>query len=229
MVTVPPPTSRRGLRRTHKLSLRDNGRLLTPTEFDRHENWNPDYKYELVHGVLIVNPPPDLGQRGPNEELGHWLWDFARQHPGVIDHSIGEQYVSYYDNRRIADRVIWTGLGRLPDPYEDVPSIAIEFVSRSKRDRVRDYETKRDEYLAAGIKEYWVIDRFQRTLTVFKTGPNGVEQLVVPAAEVYRSTLLPGFELPLAKLLAIADLWDKPRRPKPAGEPPGTDPSPPTG
>ena len=55
-------------------------------------------------------------------------------------------------NRRRADRVIWTGLGRVPDPEKDIPSIVVEFVSKRRRDALRDYEAKRDEYLAAGVQ-----------------------------------------------------------------------------
>ena len=36
----------------------------------------------------------------------------------------------------------------------------MEFVASGKRNIKRDYEEKRDEYLALGVSEYWVIDRF---------------------------------------------------------------------
>jgi Uma2 family endonuclease len=58
-------------------------------------------------------------------------------------------------NRRKVDRAIWAGLGRLPRKGEN-PTIAVEFVSSRKRDRDRDYETKREEYRKAKIKEYWI-------------------------------------------------------------------------
>ena len=63
-----------------------------------------------------------------------------------------------------ADRIIWAGLGRQPKPRRDIPTIAIEFVSASKRERRRDYAEKRKEYLAAGVVEYWLFDRFERGL-----------------------------------------------------------------
>ena len=100
--------------------------------------------------------------------------------------------------------MIWTGLGRRPNPKQDVPTIAVEFVSKQKRDRQRDYIEKRREYLAIGIKEYWIIDRFKRTMTVYR--PSDDEQIVAES-DIYRTDLLPGFELPLQKLLAIADDW----------------------
>jgi len=86
----------------------------------------------------------------------------------------------------------------------DVPAVVIEFVASRARDRKRDYEEKRAEYAAIGVKEYWVIDRFRRTLTVCR----GEEDLlVVKEDQTYQTDLLPGFELPLADLFAVADRW----------------------
>ena len=105
--------------------------------------------------------------------------------------------------------MIWVGLGRTPDPKTDVPAIVDEFVSKRHRDRVRDYEEKRREYLAASVQEYWIIDRFQRIMTVYRRPPAEPSELVVKENEVYRTPLLPGFELPLARLLKVADDWDR--------------------
>ena len=99
---------------------------------------------------------------------------------------------------------------------EDVPTIAIEFVSRSKWDYLRDYVLKRDKYLRIGVKEYSVIDRFRRSMTVYQHA-EPVER-VVAESENYRTPLLPGFELPLAKLLVQADRWAR-RKALTLGEP----------
>ena len=100
----------------------------------------------------------------------------------------------------------------MPDPEVDVPNIAVEFVSQGKRNQQRDYEEKRREYRAAGVQEYWVIDRFRRVLTVYsqKSGKAGTQ--VIREGEIYRPALLPGFELDLARLLAVADRWSLARR-----------------
>ena len=46
------------------------GTLMTPDEFDAVEECDELYCYELIHGVLVVTPPPAEGQRGPNDLLG---------------------------------------------------------------------------------------------------------------------------------------------------------------
>ena len=68
---------------------------------------------------------------------------------------------------------------------------------------------KRQEYRAVGVLEYRVIDRFQRTMTVFGNHPGVPPERIFAANEAYQTPLLPGFELPLARLLAAADEWEE--------------------
>jgi Uma2 family endonuclease len=185
------------------------GIALAPEEFDAVDEADRNYRYELINGRLIVTPPPLEGERDGNEELGHLLRRYRDEHPqgSVLDDTLPEQIVVTRNNRRRADRVVWAGLKRRPDPKSDVPSIVVEWVSKRKRDWLRDYIEKRDEYLAIGVAEYWIFDRFRRTLTVYRGTAAAPEQVVVHEAETYRTPLLPGFELSLAQLLLKADRW----------------------
>jgi len=182
---------------------------MTPEEFDAVTDCDDRFVYELIHGVLIVSPLPGESERDPNGELEYLLRLYRATHAkgAVLDKTLSEQYIALPDSRRRADRAIWVGLGHVPNPQTDVPAIIVEFVSKRKRDRVRDYEEKKREYPAIGVLEYWIIDRFQRTMTVFKNTPDGLAEMVVKAEESYRTPLLPGFELPLAQLLKVADDW----------------------
>jgi len=182
------------------------GTLMSPEEFDEAEQVDDNFKYELIHGVLVVAPPPLEEERGPNGELAFLLRSYGMQHPqgSALDDTLAEQYVQASGDRRRADRVIWAGLGRAPNPKKDIPAIVVEFVSEGKRNRHRDYAEKRAEYLAAGVGEYWIIDRFDQTMTACRRdGPD----VVIPRDGTYRTPLLPGFELALARLLDIADRW----------------------
>src|SRR5439155_12659600 len=49
------------------------GLLMTPEEFDAIEEYDEDYRYELVNGVLVVTPVPLAEETGPNELLGYLL------------------------------------------------------------------------------------------------------------------------------------------------------------
>ncbi len=184
------------------------GTLMGPDEFDSVTESTEGFVYELIHGVLVVTPPPLEGERGPNDELGFLLRLYQFQNPdtATLDDTLPEQLVRTRNNRRRADRVIWAGLKRQPNPRMDVPTMVVEFVSAGKRNRRRDFLEKRDEYLAIEVSEYWVIDRFRRQMTVYRSGQ---PEILVSETEVYRSPLLPGFELSLAHILAVADRWER--------------------
>ena len=93
-------------------------------------------------------------------------------------------------------------------PHEDeTPTIAVEFVSEGRRSRQRDYQIKRDEYRSAGVREYWIVDRFARLLTVYRFTRGKTTTKAVTEQQTYTTPLLPGFELPLASLLALTDRW----------------------
>ncbi len=182
------------------------GTLMTPEEFDRAEAADRSFTYELIRGVLVVAPPPLEEERGPNEELGFQLRLYKTQQPqgSALDDTLPEQHVPTSGNRRRADRVIWAGLGRVPNPLTDLPTIVAEFVSEGRRNRHRDYIEKRAEYLAAGICEYWIIDRFERTFTACRSdGPD----VSVTETDTYTTPLLPGFQLSIGRLFEVADRW----------------------
>lgn len=194
-----------------RLGLASAGLSMTAEEFDAALDYDGNYNYELIHGVLVVSPLAGEMERAPNEILGYLLNRYRFEHPSgnaLID-TVFEQYLKTAGNRRRADRVVWTMIGNeRPDPRTDFPSIAIEFVSSGKAAWRRDYVEKRDEYLSGGILEYWVIDRFRRCLTAYSKRGEKIVERVVNEGEIHHSDLLPGFELPLAELLAAADRWN---------------------
>jgi Uma2 family endonuclease len=197
-----------------RIGPRSAGLSMTLEEFDvlEPEDFVDHHRYELIRGVLVVTPPPSSAERAPNDDLGHLLRTYRENHPqgSALDRTLPEQTVLTTTSRRRADRVIWAGLGRIPDEARDVPTIVVEFVSGSRRDQERDYGEKLREYLAVGVREYWIIDRFRRTMTVYRNQAGAVVTSVIQATESFQTDLLPGFVLPLARLLSEADDW--PRR-----------------
>ena len=197
-----------------RLSPRSAGLLLTPKEFDRATGVK-GWRYELINGVLIVSPMPSRKERHPNDYLGHWLWSYHEQHPqgSSLDLILPEEEVETREgqDRRRLDRAIWAGLGRDPEEGEP-PTIAVEFVSAGKRNQDRDYVVKRTEFREIGIRQYWVIDRFKRTMTVYSFEGERDEIQVIPDGNTFETPLLPGFVLDLGKLLKFADRWAKKKR-----------------
>lgn len=213
MTTAAPP-SIAGLRPTEAwrefpryVGPDDNGQRMTPEEFDAIEDYDDSFSYELMDGVLIVNAAPDVYECDPNGELELLLRLDMREHPGVIDKTVYERDINTQRSRRRADRAIWIGLGRFPNLQRDVPTIAVEFLSAGKRSWQGDNVQKRAESLAAGVKEDWLFDRFQRQVSVFLRTPDGETATVIPAGGVYKTPLMPGFVLPVDALPKCADDW----------------------
>lgn len=181
------------------------GLRMSPREFDDigEDEYERGFRYELVDGVIVVSPAPGDGQSDPVDLLGYLLNAYRFEHPSgsVLSKTAPERYIRVEGGRRLADRVIWVGFGRRPVSRYDVPTIAIEFVSAGKRNWIRDYVTKRDEYLVAGVTEYWIFDRFERTLTVYTATESEFTEAVFQEDDNYRTDLLPGFELPIKRIL----------------------------
>jgi Uma2 family endonuclease len=209
---APPDVEADGLALTPEMA----GTLMTPEEFDSALEREEGYVFELIHGVLVVSPPPGIGERAPTDLLAQLLRNYADQQSqgSSFLYTLPEHTVRTLNSRRRADRVIWIGLGRLPSERNDFPSIIVEFVSKRKRDRKRDYEEKRDEYLEAGAKEYWVIDRFKRQMTVFRLVGSQLEVQLVDEKSGYTTPLLPGFVLPLARLFEEANTIERAQEPQ---------------
>jgi Uma2 family endonuclease len=188
-----------------------NGMLMSPKEFEAIEDWDKSHRYELIHGVVVVSPAFSTGEADPNEELGLMLRLYRRTHPQgqALDFTVYERDVRIGDDIRRCDRALWIGLGRRPRIKVDLPAIVVEFVSKGKRNFLRDYIDKRREYLSAGVQEYWVINRFTGGMHVFLPPLDENREIVIESTQTYSTPLLPGFELPLAQLLAQATEWDE--------------------
>src|SRR5436309_1215017 len=75
------PRRTRGTDAPIALTFSMAGTLMTPEEFDAVEDYDEQYHYELVNGVLVVTPIPLESQAGPNEYLGYLLYYYLHQHP----------------------------------------------------------------------------------------------------------------------------------------------------
>ncbi|MCE9529317.1 MAG: Uma2 family endonuclease [Planctomycetales bacterium] len=195
-------------RPTRLLGADSAGLLMSLNEFEaiEREEVDPRYRYELINGVVVVSPPPSDGEARPNDVLGQLLWNYKDGHRQgkCLDDTMCEREVKTRIGIRRVDRALWIGFGRRIKSKRDLATIIVEFVGPGRRAFLRDYEEKRDEYLELGAKEYWVIDRFQKTMTVYFQPPAKVAKRVVAVNETYKTPLLPGFKLPLKKLLDLA-------------------------
>jgi Uma2 family endonuclease len=84
-------------------------------------------------------------------------------------------------------------------------SLAIEVVSEGREAHERDYVTKRAEYLAYGLWEYWIVDPQTKTVTVLvRDGDAWVEQVYRDDQQAL-SLVLPGFAIRISDLCVQAE------------------------
>lgn len=79
--------------------------------------------------------------------------------------------------------------------YHGVFDLCVEALSDEDRASiVRDMVTKKAEYAAAGVPEYYILHRTDGHLGFFSLSPSGLYQPIAPVDGVIQSRVLPGFQ-----------------------------------
>jgi Uma2 family endonuclease len=203
---------------TLRLTPADNGRRLTLDAFlDAEEQ--PGHRYELAQGVLEVTQVPD-------EPHGNLVWflvqalvRYADDHRGRIQR-VGEAssfrlWLPGMVSGRNPDLAVV--LENAPRDHRNrrVPALAFEVVSEGAEARHRDYVTKRAEYLAYGLFEYWIVDPLERTITVLTRQGDVWADRVFQADQSAEGLVLPGFRV------TLPFLWQAASDDEPAADAPG--------
>lgn len=168
------------------------------------------YRCELARGVVEVVDVPDLPHGLIIEEIRDQLSVYKAAHRHLLKYmyvaggSEARIQLEGMQSQRHPDISIY--LTSPPDPEhpwdEWIPDIVIEVVSGGSR--VRDYRDKREEYLAAGIREYWLFDAEQRQMIALRRAGDTWRERRVQQDGAYQTGLLPGFVLQLGPVFAAA-------------------------
>ncbi len=168
-----------------------------------------NYLVEYVDGCLQVLPMPDLFHQALTIVLVRLLdtWAEASDPAACTAQAPFRMYLSdrLYREPDVA-LMLGRHAARMQRTRWDGADLAIEIISDTNRDH--DVTTKRADYAAAGIPEYWIVDPEPKTVRVL-TLPAGASAYVVDAdygpGTLLSSKLLPGFNMNLASLFAAAE------------------------
>ena len=188
----------------------DQGRRMTLEEFMEADEAE-GYRYELARGVLEVTKVPNDPHWQIVSNLGRWIHRYWNEHPRLIQRVGGggecQVWIPKLESGRNPDyAIVLKGTpkdarGRQP------PSWVAEVVSPGGEER--DYTEKREEYLALGIREYWIVDPELQRVTVLSRqevdGSANWTERVFGGEEMIESPLLPGFRGAVAALWADVD------------------------
>ena len=169
----------------------------------------PGYLYELERGVIVVDVP-----RIPHEfavqAVRDALVQYRLAHSGrvvLISGGTGSVLrLPGFQSERHPDITVY--LTRPPEPdqgqawNEWTPDLVVEVVSKSSVKR--DYHIKREEYLAGGVREYWIVDPLTRVALALTRRGDVWHEERLDAAKTLTSTQLPGFGLPVSDVFAAA-------------------------
>lgn len=157
-----------------------------------------EVRYELVDGVVLMSPGATNRHQMIVFEIGAQFVMFLRDHPvgrlsGSVDFKLGTHTVYQPDVLYLSEEKA----SRCGDKITVPPDIAVEVISPQYRSY--DSKTKRADYEAAGVGEYWLIDPERQCFT-FLVLREGRYVEVQPAGDRYASTVLVGFQLDLAMI-----------------------------
>jgi Uma2 family endonuclease len=191
------------------------GRILrqpppgTATEKDaRIANEKEGHLCELIDGTLVEKGV------GTNESriallLGHFLHDYLEKHPIGDASGVSGLVRLGPGNLRAPDLsfFLYESLpsGQIPANVAYpaiVPDLAVEVLSRSNTRKEIDRKIK--EFFRAGTKIIWVIDPRKKLARIYRSIKEFAE--INEKGSLVAESVLPGFSVPLSKLLA-------PRRP----------------
>ncbi len=168
---------------------------------------DPERTYEFVDGQPVEKEMPGARHSGINTRLARSLGNF------VAAQELGEVYQEATFQIGARERVpdlAFIAADRLPPAGEPetkwliAPDLAVEIVSPS--DFYERVQAKALEYLAAGVKEVWLISPENQTVTVQRSASDIAA--FTAESELVSADLLPGFRCPLR------EIFKQPRNPQ---------------
>ena len=190
-----------------RITRADAGRRLSFDEF-LHADFDPAHHlFELARGVVIVTDVPGI-------KHGMIVWRTTQifvayhlTHPGRITYQAAGSDARIRLRGMVSDRHSDQAIYLTPPPrikgkriWERwIPAIVVEVVSPRGEDR--DYVEKREEYLRAGVLEYWIFDPQRRKLVVLQRAGDVWEEHELSETADYRTELLPGLVVSVGDIL----------------------------
>jgi Uma2 family endonuclease len=133
---------------------------------------NDGNRYELLDGVLIVTPAPSNAHQVIVSRIQLRLTQ-AVMVSGEAQ-VVGPGAITVPPRTQLEpDILVYPARYPIDSKWEDIDEhwLAVEVLSRSSR--VYDREIKRDAYIALGVREVWLVDRWSKLVEVARAGGPG--------------------------------------------------------
>lgn len=162
-------------------------------------------RYEIIDGELLVTRAPHLDHQDATGLLYAALLNWS------LESSLGKPFfapgVIFSDEDAVIPDLIWISHERRFKIMDDAghltaaPELVVEVLSNTAKDKKRDRETKLKLYSTQGVIEYWIVDREQQAIAVYRREAGILKQaLMLFKSDHLTSPLLPGFSWAIAGL-----------------------------
>jgi Uma2 family endonuclease len=161
-------------------------------------------RYELIEGELYVSCAPGIPHQLVLHNLDRKLGNYLEQNPiGKLVPGPGVVFNKY--NSVIPDIVFvsnerWRTIVA-KSRFNAAPDLVIEILSPDSSNRSRDLKLKHKVYAKFGVPEYWVVDTWARSVSVFRLADNSLEEVAtLRQKDQLESPLFPGLSLKLSDI-----------------------------
>ncbi len=179
--------------------------LLTVADLDACPDDNN--RYELIEGELFVSRAPGIPHQRVLLNLQIGLTEYLRDHPiGILVPGAGAVFSNY--DAVIPDLVFvrnerWNEVVA-NDRFVAAPDLVIEIVSQGKENRERDVSAKRRLYGKYRVAEYWIVDRENQSVVMFRLQERTLEEVAILRADNdIASIVLPGLKLKVSTIFNV--------------------------
>jgi Uma2 family endonuclease len=163
-----------------------------------------DRRYEVIDGELFLTPAPTPYHQIVGRRIQRAIEDHVeREALGVVLDAPCDVVLSRFDV--LQPDIFFISASRRSVIGEKfisgAPDLVVEVLSPGTRRRDRVLKAKR--YASFGVREMWIADPDKKTIEVFvNTGQVFRREALHAADDVLRSPLLPGLEVPLARVFS---------------------------
>lgn len=191
-----------------KIGPADHGRRMSLADFE-HAKVVEGKLYELGRGVIVVSEIPSLFHLAQVSVLREQFATYDLARPGRIWGVVGGSECKILlldlDSERHPDLTVYTDIPPGDDSevwYSWVPEIVVEVVSADSV--ARDYGEKREEYLAFGVLEYWIVNAERDEMLVLRRRGGRWAEVAVRPPQTYTTRRLPGLVIDVAAVFEAA-------------------------
>jgi Uma2 family endonuclease len=161
-------------------------------------------RYELIDGEVIVSPSPsEKHQRASGRLYVSWFIHVENKKLGRVYYAPFD--VVFGEKTALQPDLLFVSKARLgiigPEYIIGAPDLVVEILSPSRP--AYDRVTKLEQYALHGVAEYWIIDPMGESVEIYVlTGKRYELKGTFTGSQVLRTSLLPGWELPVSALFS---------------------------